>query len=73
MTTWQKTVPIMPARDIDATAAFYRDRLDFDIIRTAHDYGIVRHGAVEIHLWAPAAPQRTPARRTLGHPRVRHP
>lgn len=54
MTIWQRTIPIVPARDIDATDAFYRDRLDFDIIHTANDYGIVRRGPVEIRLWGPS-------------------
>ncbi len=54
MVTWKRTVPIVPARDIEASAAFYRDELGFEVVHTEAEYGIVRRGDVELHLWGPS-------------------
>lgn len=54
MTTWQRIVPIIPARDISASAEYYRDTLGFEIVHTEAEYGIVRRGPSELHLWGPS-------------------
>lgn len=45
-------IPVLPVRDIRAAAAFYGDRLGFEILYAGEDYGMVRRGAVDIHVWA---------------------
>lgn len=54
-------VPILPARDVERTTAFYRDRLGFSVVHTEPEYGIVERDAVEIHFWGPSgiAPEET--------------
>lgn len=52
--TWQRAVPIIPARSIQASAEFYRDQLEFEIKFAESDYGIVARDTVEIHLWGPS-------------------
>ena len=47
-------VPIIPARDVEASAAFYRDRLAFSIVHTEREYGIVERDRVQIHFWGPS-------------------
>jgi len=47
-------VPIIPARDIKASAEHYRDTLGFEIVHTEREYGIVRRGPCELHLWGPS-------------------
>ncbi len=54
MTTWQRVVPIIPARNIWVSAAFYRDQLGFDIRFTETACGIVDRDTVELHFWGPS-------------------
>lgn len=50
-------IPLIPARDVEETIAFYRDRLGFDLVfrdaEPARYAGIRRDGA-ELHLYANA-------------------
>jgi catechol 2,3-dioxygenase-like lactoylglutathione lyase family enzyme len=47
----QKACPILPASDIGATLAWYRDKLGFTIGGDWGDYGIVHRDSVELHFW----------------------
>ena len=44
-------IPYFPARSVDATAAFYRDRLGFEIAYQAEGFARVVRDDVELHLW----------------------
>ena len=61
VTEFISAVPIIPARDVDASAAWYRDRLAFEIFHTERDYGIVGRGKAWIHFWGPSgiAPEKS--------------
>ncbi len=54
MTEFISTVPIIPARDIESSAAWYRDCLGFDVVHTEREYGIVGRGESWIHFWGPS-------------------
>ena len=47
-------VPIIPARNVDDAAAWYRDQLGFEIVHTEPEYGIVQRDAVQVHFWGPS-------------------
>lgn len=47
-------VPVVPARDIAATTAWYRDRLGFSVLHAEREYGIVRRDRTWIHFWGPS-------------------
>ena len=53
-TEFISAVPIIPAREIEASAAWYRDRLGFEIFHTEPEYGIVGRGETWIHFWGPS-------------------
>lgn len=53
-TEFISAVPIIPARDIATSAAWYRDRLGFTIFHTEDEYGIVGRGETWIHFWGPS-------------------
>jgi catechol 2,3-dioxygenase-like lactoylglutathione lyase family enzyme len=53
-TEFVSAVPIIPARDIGASAAWYRDQLGFDVFHTEREYGIVGRGESWIHFWGPS-------------------
>ena len=54
MTEFLSSVPIIPARDVEVSAAWYRDRLGYDVFHTERDYGIVGRGDSWIHFWGPS-------------------
>ena len=54
VTEFTTAVPIVPARDIQATTAWYRDQLGFDVFLAEGDYGIVGRGEAWIHFWGPS-------------------
>jgi catechol 2,3-dioxygenase-like lactoylglutathione lyase family enzyme len=54
VTEFISAVPIIPARDIEASTAWYRDRLGFEIFHTEREYGIVGRGEAWIHFWGPS-------------------
>jgi catechol 2,3-dioxygenase-like lactoylglutathione lyase family enzyme len=53
-TEFISAVPIIPARDIEQSAAWYADRLGFTIFHTENEYGIVGRGETWIHFWGPS-------------------
>jgi catechol 2,3-dioxygenase-like lactoylglutathione lyase family enzyme len=55
VTEFISAVPIIPARDVETSAAWYRDRLGFEIFHCAREYGVVGRGETWIHLWGPSA------------------
>jgi len=48
------TVPIIPARDVATSAAFYRDMLQFAVKHIEDEYGIVERDDIQIHFWGPS-------------------
>lgn len=50
----RSAVPIIPAREIEAAAAWYRDRLGFEGVHTEREYGIIARDDVQIHFWGPS-------------------
>ena len=54
MTEFLSAVPIVPAREIEASTSWYRDVLGFDVFLTADDYGIVGRGEAWIHFCGPS-------------------
>lgn len=54
MTTVLSAVPIIPARDLAVTAAWYRDLLGFAVRHVEDEYAIVERNGVEIHFWGPS-------------------
>jgi uncharacterized glyoxalase superfamily protein PhnB len=61
-------VPIIPARDVEAAAAWYRDELGFEVLHTEPEYGIVGRGESWIHFWGPSgiAPESSDTMFRLG-------
>jgi catechol 2,3-dioxygenase-like lactoylglutathione lyase family enzyme len=53
-TEFLSAVPIIPARDVDESTAWYRERLGFDVCHTEREYGIVGRGESWIHFWGPS-------------------
>ena len=53
-TKFVSAVPIIPAQEIEASAAWYRDMLAFEIVHTEHEYGIVERDDLQIHFWGPS-------------------
>ena len=41
----------MPVRDAAAAAAFYRDRLDFEVLHHDGGFAVVGRGNARVHLW----------------------
>ena len=54
VTEFVSAVPIIPAQDIEASTALYRDLLGFDVFHTEREYGIVGRGETWIHFWGPS-------------------
>ena len=54
VTEFVSAVPIIPARDIEASASWYRDELGFDVFHMEREYGIVGRGESWIHFWGPS-------------------
>jgi hypothetical protein len=54
MTEFVSTVPIIPAREVEASAAWYHDELGFDVFHVEREYGIVGRGESWIHFWGPS-------------------
>jgi catechol 2,3-dioxygenase-like lactoylglutathione lyase family enzyme len=53
VTEFLTAVPIVPARDVTAATAWYRDVLGFDVFLEEEDYGIVGSGEAWIHFYGP--------------------
>ncbi len=54
MTTFLSSVPIIPARDVETSAAWYRDVLGYAVFHTEAEYGIVGRDESWIHFWGPS-------------------
>jgi hypothetical protein len=54
VTEFVSAVPIIPARDVEVSAAWYRAELGFDVFHTEPEYGIVGRGESWIHFWGPS-------------------
>ena len=61
MTALESAVPIIPARDTEASAAWYRDVLGFDVHHVEREYAVIRRDAVSLHFWGPSgiAPEQS--------------
>jgi catechol 2,3-dioxygenase-like lactoylglutathione lyase family enzyme len=68
VTEFVSAVPIVPARDIEAAAAWYRDELGFEVFHVEREYGIVGRGESWIHFWGPSeiAPEKSNTMIRLG-------
>ena len=47
-----QAIPALPVQSITKSAAFYRDQLSFTVHVEEEGFAILRHGPVDIHLWA---------------------
>ena len=47
-----QAIPALPVQSIAKSAAFYRDQLGFTVHVEEEGFAILRHGPVDIHLWA---------------------
>lgn len=47
-----QAIPALPVQSIAKSAAFYRDQLGFTVHVEESGFAILRHGPVDIHLWA---------------------
>ena len=54
VTRFVSAVPIIPVRDVEAAASWYRDLLGFDVFHVEGEYGIVGRGESWIHFWGPS-------------------
>jgi catechol 2,3-dioxygenase-like lactoylglutathione lyase family enzyme len=54
MTEFVSAVPIIPARAVEESATWYRDRLGFEVFHTEPEYGIVGRDEAWIHFWGPS-------------------
>ena len=54
MTAFLTTVPIIPARDLDASTAWYAEELGYVVHHVEPEYGIVGRGDSWIHFWGPS-------------------
>jgi uncharacterized glyoxalase superfamily protein PhnB len=44
----------IPAREVEAAAEWYRDRLGFAVVHTELEYGIVERDEIQVHFWGPS-------------------
>jgi catechol 2,3-dioxygenase-like lactoylglutathione lyase family enzyme len=49
--TLTRTIPALPVRDAAAAAAFYRDRLGFDVVHHDGGFAVVVRDEAVLHLW----------------------
>ena len=50
-TRLEQTIPAMPVRDAAAAAAFYRDRLGFDVLHHDGGFAVLGRDDAVVHLW----------------------
>src|SRR3954451_13171933 len=46
-----RTIPALPARDVRASVAFYRDNFGFDAPHETDDFAVIARDDAVIHLW----------------------
>ncbi|HXV34754.1 MAG TPA: VOC family protein [Gaiellaceae bacterium] len=51
MVTLSQTIPALPARDVQASAGFYRDRLGFEVLHEDGGFAVVGRDDAVLHLW----------------------
>jgi catechol 2,3-dioxygenase-like lactoylglutathione lyase family enzyme len=49
-----QTIPALPARDVAASVAFYRDRLGFEVLHHDGGFAVVCRDEAVVHLWEAA-------------------
>jgi catechol 2,3-dioxygenase-like lactoylglutathione lyase family enzyme len=54
VTEFLSAVPVVPAREVEASTSWYRDVLGFEVFLAAEDYGIVGRGEAWIHFCGPS-------------------
>jgi catechol 2,3-dioxygenase-like lactoylglutathione lyase family enzyme len=61
MTRLTMAVPVIPARDTETSAEWYRDNLGFEVVHSEPRYAIVERDGVGVHLWGPSGipPERS--------------
>ena len=52
--TLNQTIPALPVRDAGAAAAFYRDRLGFDVLHHDGGFAVLGRDEAVVHLWQAA-------------------
>jgi catechol 2,3-dioxygenase-like lactoylglutathione lyase family enzyme len=46
-----QTIPALPARNVGASTAFYRDRLGFEVLHHDGGFAVLRRDEAVLHLW----------------------
>jgi uncharacterized glyoxalase superfamily protein PhnB len=46
-----RTIPALPARDVQASVAHYRERFGFEALHEAEDFAVLGRDDAVIHLW----------------------
>ena len=59
-----RTIPALPARDVPAAVAFFRDRFGFDALHETEDFAVLARDDAVLHLWG-ATDQDWRARKDL--------
>jgi catechol 2,3-dioxygenase-like lactoylglutathione lyase family enzyme len=54
MVSITQTIPALPARDVSASAGFYRDRLGFQVLHLEGGVAVVGRDQAVLHLWEAA-------------------
>jgi catechol 2,3-dioxygenase-like lactoylglutathione lyase family enzyme len=67
MVTLGQTIPALPARDVRASAGFYRDRLGFEVLHEDAGFAVVGRDGAVLHLWE-AGDETWQARGSLERP-----
>jgi catechol 2,3-dioxygenase-like lactoylglutathione lyase family enzyme len=51
MVKLSQTIPALPARDVAASVAFYRERLGFEVLHHDGGFAVLRRDDAVLHLW----------------------
>jgi catechol 2,3-dioxygenase-like lactoylglutathione lyase family enzyme len=51
MVSLTQTIPALPARDVAAAAAFYRDQLGFQVLHQDEGFAVLGRDEARVHLW----------------------
>jgi catechol 2,3-dioxygenase-like lactoylglutathione lyase family enzyme len=49
--TFGTTIPALPAADLARSVAFYRDRLDFEVVHQEDGFASLRRDGATLHFW----------------------
>ena len=50
-TTFVSTVPALPSADVARSVAFYRDRLEFEVVHEEAGFAALRRDGASVHIW----------------------